>query len=817
MSELVRNLVGVWRGARRQPVFSLTVLLTLALGSGAALAVWSLLDGVLLRPLPYPGSERLIGLWFESPNFPGGLSRVRQSIGTFIHFRDRSRTLEAMALAEQTAVTLDQRNDPVRVAAAVVTPEITRVLGIAPVLGRSFGAEDNAPGAEPTAVIGTGLWAGRYGRDPAVVGQSLEVDGVSRRIIGVLPAVDRFPVDGTTIWLPLEVDPTRPATGFIYTGYARVAAGASAGDIRTDLERVLALLPEAYPQIFPQALFDRLKISVHQVPLHEETVGAVRQPLLIVALAMGVLLLVVVANAVTLFLVRSEWRRHDLAVRLAAGAGLPRVTAALLVEGFAYSLTAGALGFGIAAGLLRWLRGLDAGLIPRLAEVGLDGRAVGFGIAVAAGSGLVLGLVPALRLRGFDVAGTLRIGGRSVSGSRAAVRLRSALVAGQVAAAVVLLSGAAVLVRSFAALRNVDPGFTADQVLGARLFAAPTEFPAFADVRRFYLETIDRTRALAGVEAAGGVSFLPLRDGRIFYPYETEGAGPDELPNPRLTKIVTDGYLEAMRIGVVGGRSFTRDDLEQASDAVIVNTAFAAAHWGSVDVIGKRIRQSGSGGGQAGNWLTVVGVVQAVRDRDLRTAAAPIVYLPMQERHATDRRWRELSIAIRAPNPAAVSGPFRAVVRAVNRAVPVTDVRTMAQAVSDATGRDRYAMQLLLFSALATLFLAAVGLYGLMAFVVAGRRRELGLRLALGATPAELRGLVFRQALRLTALGGLIGVVASALGRGWLRALVYGASRADLLAPAAAAVALGAVAVVAAWSPARRAGSVAPIVALQEE
>jgi len=808
------------RAARHRPGFALAVLVSLSIGIASTTAVLSLVDAVLVRPLPFASPERITGVWFKSPNLPGGLSRIRQSVATFSLFRDQSQVFDAFALAERTDVTVDNRTSATRIAAGLVTPEIFPVLAIAPALGRPFLARDNAPGADPTVMLSDQFWATRYNREPSAVGQTLTVDGVERLIIGVLPAAVRFPESGTQLWVPLVVDPARLVpSDFIYTGYGRLKDGISPAAADADFMRLVNLLPEVYPAAFSRALLARFQLSALFVPLQEELVGDSRQSLTIALLAVLVVMLIVVANVANLFLVRNETRHRDLAVQAAVGAGPARLVRGLIAEGVVYALAGGAIGLALGAGALTLLKRGGEGLIPRLNEVGLDARVVGTVMLLSLAVGVIVGLIPALRLRHLDLGGALRSGGKTIGARRGTARLRWALVAGQIALALALLVNAGLLVRSASELSHVDPGFDPDQVLGARLYLSARDYPTFADARRFYLELVDGTHRLPGVERAAAASFLPLRDGRIFVPYQVEGQDAEgTLPTPLLTKIVTDQYFETMGIKLLSGRTFTRADLEVTTDVVIVSQAFADATWPGQSALGKRIRAGGAPGDTTNVWLTVAGVVASVRDRDLTKPGAPIIYLPFQERHAgAEKRWREVSLAIRGAGAAGLASPLRALVAERDHSLPVYNTQTMAQVIRDTTARSRYTMLLLVATATSALFLAAVGLYGVLADIVNERRREMGLRMALGARPADVRAIVMRQALKLAGVGAGAGLLLTLGTNRVLASLLFGVQSVDPATFASVAITLGAVTWAAASVPAARAAAVHPAITLRED
>jgi len=819
VQQFLRDAQDAVRGARRRPAFAGAVILTLGIGVGAAAAVFAVLDAVLVRPLPYAQADRVQGVWFSSPNFPGGLSRVRQSVPTFVHIRDKTRVYESFALAERLKVTMDEGGTPARVAAGTVTSEIFAVLRIAPIVGRAFIASDNAPDAPPTMMLTESLWASRFARDRAAIGQSLRIDGTRREIIGVLPDAVRFPENDTQLWIPLTVDATRAAgQDFIYTGYARLKPGVTEDAAKADFARLVDLLPESYPTVFPRSLMSRLKLSSLFVPLQQELVGEVRGPLLMAVLAVVVVLLIVIANVANLFLVRNGSRIRDYAVRAANGATPARLARSLVTEGVVYALAGGVLGLMLGAGCLALLKELGPAVIPRFNEISLGARTIAVMVAVSAIVGIAAGLVPALQVRKANLGEILRAGGRAAGETGRAMRVRRVLVAAQVALALALLVNAGLLVRSLAAMQAVVPGFSSTTTAGLRVFLSLRDYPRVEDAQRFFLRAADAARLLPGVESAAAVSFLPLRDGRIFYPFRVEGdQATKDLPTPRLRKLVTEGYFETMGVRVASGRVVERADIEANAPVVVVNEAFAQTHWPGDDAVGKRITYAGTPADSATDWLTVVGVVENVRDRELTADAPPIVYAPLQARHLIGTTWREMSIVVRGPAPRALLSPLRRAIAGLDAGVPAWDARTMTQVLADVNARPRYTMLLVGCSALGALVLATIGLYGVLAQVVSDRRREMALRIALGANPTAVRGMIVGHAIKLAGAGAVIGLGVTAFTNRVVASVLYNITPLDGPTIGSVTILVMGVAWLSAWIPAARAAAVHPSVALSGE
>ena len=816
MAWLSGDIKSAWRNARQRPGFAMAILLTLGVGIGATSAAFSVMDAVVLQPLPYQNADRVLGVWFSSPNFPGGLSRVRMSMATFLHWRDQSSAFEQFAVTQTTSVTVDDGTAVSRVVAGAVSADIFAVLGITPEAGRAFTLADNAPGAAPTVMLAESYWAAGFGRDPGVIGTAVVIDGETRRIVGVIPDEVRFPSDQVKLWLPLEIDASAAArTDFVYTAYGLLKPGVTVSAAAQDFDRLVNTLPEAWPSVFPRPLLERLQLSSLFVPLQDELVGDSRQAIVIVFMSTLVILLIVLANITNLLVVRGESRQRELAVRSAIGASPAHLRRALLVESSGYGIIGGLLGLCLGLGALALVKQLGFGTIPRLHEVGIDLRIAAVVIGVSILVGMVVGLVPAWRLGKTDLTTVLRSDSKSVVG-QGSLSIRWALVTGQVALAMALLVNAGLLARSAAKLQSVDPGFRASGVIGARLFLPERDYPDYRSVERFYLDLVDRTRQLNGVDHAAAATFLPLRDGRIFYAYNfPDAADGQELPGPRLTKVVVDGYFQTMGIPLIEGRTINRDDIEVVTDVVVVNQAFARLQWPGGTAVGQRLRYGGGDGSEDGAWFEVIGVVGDVRDRDLALPGQPMVYFPMQERHAKDRRWREMSLAVRSSTPKAVSAALERLVADQDRHLPVADLRSMSEVKREATARLRYTTLLLVLSAASALFLAAVGLYGVLAFIVNDRRREMGLRMALGAEPRQVRRLVMRQALALVGSGAGLGILVTVATNRFLGTMLYGVGTLDVPTFLGVIATLAAVSWLAASIPSNRAAAVAPAITLK--
>lgn len=798
------------RQAGRQPGLTMALAATVAVATAAVVVVGSIVDRVLIRPLPFSAPERVVGVWFRSPNFPGGLTRVRQSKATFLHLKQQSQVFERIALAEEASVTWDLGSRGVRIRVAQVTSELFEVLGVPVIAGRPLRASDHAPGAEPVVVVTEGAWRRRLGADPAVVGSVIRMDGVPRRVAGVLPAGTRFPSAPVEAWIPITIDTADlGAQDFVYTAYGRMKPGVTEAALQDDMGRAIERLPDAYPQVFPRPLVKRLQLTGLFVPLLDEVVGPVRRPLVLGLAATAVLLLLVAANLGNLHLIRQDRRHLDLVVRSALGAPPRRIRTMVVIDSLLPSLGGGLAGLLGAAVVLVWIRDAGVSVLPRAAELSLSPVTALVSLLVVTSAGAVAALGAASAMQ-RDALGALRGGGRTAP-SRLRARLPWMLAAAQVAMAVVSATGAGLMVRSVGAITAVNPGFTADGLSGARLFLPPSDYVDFNAVSGFYRNLMDDVRATPGVEAASLTAFLPLRDGRLLYPYRIEGDPRENpLPTPHQTKWVFDQYFAAMGIPLVAGRPIDRYDLDAGTDIAVVNAALAAAYWPGTDAIGKRLRSDADG-----PWLTVVGVVGDVRDRSLTDPAPPIVYLPYQKRHALDRRLREMSVVVRTRTGVNGLSAIEHAVAARDPLVPVSAPETMAAIVRASTAATRHAMQLTVFTAVAALVLAGIGLYAVLSNSVSSRLREVAIRSALGASRADIRRALLGRVALAMAAGGAVGALLAVFTGRLAAGLLFGVRPFDPITITAVVALVGVTGWAATIGPAKRALSHSPATLLR--
>jgi len=823
LSSIVRP---AWRSLRRSPAFTITASMTLIIGIGAAVAIFALVNGVLLRPLPYGAPERLVGVYHDLSMV--GLAKGNQTAGTYRTYKSLARSLDGIGIYQRDAVNVsDPRSasEPQRIASAQMTASVITVLQVVPLLGRTFSDAEDAPRGPNVVLISEGLWRSRFGADPRVLGRTLEVNGKSREIVGVMPQRFRFPAAETQLWLPLQLDPNDPFPGgFNYDAVARLRPGitvdAAGRDLKAVLPRIVELAPNLAPGVSTQMLLDQAKPVPFVVPLKDDVTGGIAKTLWIVAAAAVVVLLVACANVTNLILVRADGRQRELAVREALGAGRGRVMAYFLAESLVITAVSGAAGLAIATLAIRLLVSMGPPAIPRLAEVRVDPATLGFAVVVSAVVALVCSVAPALRIGRVDLSYALREGGRGGTAGRARQRVRSALVAAQIALALVALASSGLLLRTFQRLNAVRPGFDADRLATFWVSLPGSRYPNDSAVVRFYGQLLDRVRALPGVKDAGISSRLPLVSNGMsqdpLYP-ENDPSYTDKIPPLQLYTTIDGGYFRAMGIPLIAGRTFGRLDAQRPREA-IVSRATAIQFWKDStgqQVLGKRFRELPSM-----PWFTVVGVVGDTRDTSLAALPSQTVYfaqVPSQDTLGTQTRWTMALVVRTAGEPTAITSAVQRVVRELDPTLPLFDIRSMTAISAASMAQLSFTILVLGAAALVTLVLGAVGLYGVMAYVVSLRTRELAVRIALGATPQAIVRMLTTQGVIVTGFGVIGGLLLFVLVARTLRSFLYGVASTDPLTLASASVLLVAIAALASWIPARRTSRVDPADVLRAE
>jgi predicted permease len=819
------TLTVAWRALRRAPAFAIAAALTLSIGIGATTAIFTVLDTVLLEPLPYRDPAHLIGVWIALPGM--GFKAAPQSASSYFTFRRLARSIEDIAVVDNAAVNLASPGGgakPERVVATLASASLFTLLGPRFEKGRGFTADEDSPAGDHVAILSDGLWRRLFGGDPNVIGKTVDVDGRPRTIVGVLPADFRFPNAATQLWLPIALDSNAAFGGaFGHQGFARLKPGISLDVAQRELNALLPRIGERYHDIAPgmstQAFLTNTHASVSLHSMREDVVGTFGSVVFIAGTAGILLLLISFANVASLLLTRAEGRQRELAVRVALGAGPAAVVAQFLAESLVLAVIGGALGLFFAwAGVRAFVHSGPAG-IPRLAEMGLNPTVVAFAIGVTILMALLCSIVPALRYDTRRLAARLRDGTRGGTTGRDRQRARRTLVVTQVAFATVLVGGAGVLLRSLEQLRAVQPGFDATHTLVTWLSLPQATYRTDADVMRFTTQLIDRVSALPGVRAAGVSSKVPLNPiGINFAPLygDADEQSSKTLPPSAEFIAASAGYFDAMGIPLVAGRRFERADRQNPREAIIDRT-IAAHYWNDStgrSAIGRRVRFTEN------TWYTVVGVVGAVHDTSLAAPPNMLFYAPdvMNPDTLNSAVTRTIGLVVRASgDPRALAQPVQRVIAELDRGLPTFGVGPMSDIAEKSTARLSFVMTIVGVTAAVALLLAAIGLYGVLAYIVSLRSREISVRLAMGALPGAVARLVTTQGAVLAGTGVVLGIAIFLATSRFLRAWVVGVGRPDPLTMLAVSAALLLIALSASWIPARRAARIDPARALSSD
>jgi predicted permease len=808
------------RSLKRTPVFTVAVVLTLVLGIGSLGSMFAIVDGVLLEPLRYGHPDRLVSISLQAAE----LRRIQQPPAIYFTYKRFARSLQDLGFYRtgNANIWTDRDGDtPERVTATWVTASTIAMLEVPPILGRSFTAnEDRATEPSNVVVLSESVWRTRFNADPDVIGKTLNVNSVKREIIGVMPERFAFPASDTKLWLAARVDPTSGVAGdFTYAGVARLAPNAPPADLQRELTAILPRAAESFPRLesgtATSTWLDDVKPVPVVVPLRDEVTSGIARTLWILAAAAGLVLLVAWANVANLTLIRADGRQLELAVREALGASRLRIITHFLGESILLGAVASALALIAAWGAVRALVAFGPADVPRLSELQLGLTTVGFVVVVSILGALICGVVPTIRIRRASLSINLRDGARGETAGKTRQRVRATIAALQIAVALVVTAGSALLLRTFHRLYAERPGFDSSDVT---TIWTQLPFARFGDSSavRFHARLTRAVSQLPAVRAVGLTSRLPLGAGETRQQaFRAEGDGRDlYLP----VQVVDDGYFGTMRIPLLAGRLFQRVG-EQRHGDILVSQRAAATIWNDPTgnaALGRRLALEPSGPS-----YTVVGVVGDVRDHDLATAPAAMVYMPQVppiDATVEPAARRMLALVVRTSGASAAVVPaVRRVVRDLDPTVPIFNVETMAEVVRASTARLSLTLTLMTAAAAITLVLGTIGLYGVMAYMVALRTREFGVRVALGASPRQLARAVATRGLKLIALGVAGGFVLYAMAAPFLRAFLYGVTTSDPVTLAAVTLALVATASLASWFPARRAARVDPADALRSE
>jgi putative ABC transport system permease protein len=808
MNSLWQDLRYGLRMLWRKPGFTVVAIVALALGIGANTAIFSVIYTVLLSPLPYKNAERLVWIWETNPG--SDIKTEPASLPNYNDWKTQGQSFESMAAFIGSSLTFTSEGEPERIPCAYTSANFFSVLGVEPALGRSFTEEENTIGKNRVVILSQSLWQRRFGADPSIVGQKITLSGVPFTVVGVLPRGFKNPTPNQSkpaeLWTPLAYDFERMARRSDFLNVvARLKQGVGPQQAQAEMNTITSRLSQQYPD-------SNTGWSTIVLPLHERMTGDVRTALWLLMGVVGFLLLIACANVANLLLARSTARQQEIAIRRALGAGRLRLVRQFLTESVLLSLIGGLLGSLVAMWGVDILVALSPGNIPRLDEVGLNWKVLAFTLSISLGTGVIFGLLPALHATSPNLTEMLKEGGRSSTEGIRGSRLRSFLVVSEIAIALVLLVGAGLMVKSFARLQDVDPGFRPERILTMDLSLPGAKYKEDAQVSAFYDQLGARVAGLPGVESVGAVSTLPLSGGGDIITFAVEGR-PDSPPgqsDDAEYRVVTPGYFPTMGVPVVRGEGFTERHNASGPAAMVINETFARRYFPGQDPIGHRLN---IGDPESSPWRMIVGIVKDVRHDGLDTEPYPQMYTPLAQ---VPRRAMTL-VARTSAAPLSLVPNVRQELSSLDKDQPLYNVRTMEQVLAQSIARQRFQMLLIAIFASVGLILASVGIYGVISYSVTQRTHEIGIRMALGAQAKDVLRMILGQGMILALVGVGVGVAAALLLTRVMASLLYGVTATDPLTFIGVSVLLTLVALAACYIPARRAMKVDPMEALRYE
>ncbi len=805
MQTLIQDLRYGARMLLKKPGFTLIAVLTLALGIGANAAIFSVINSVLLRPLPYPQPERLVWIWGTNPS--ADVKQETASLPDFVDWKAQSQSFAAMGGLSNFSPILTGDGEPERLTGAVVTDGFFATLGVSPQIGRWFTPDEDRPDNRRVAAISYGLWQRRFGGDPGIVGRKIILNGNPYLVVGVMPPGFKHPLPGmrlpVEIWAPLGVDPAKAGRRSDFLGVvARLKPGVGIEQARAEMNSIMSRLEAQYPN-------SNRGWGVIVLPLLERFVGEMRRTLYVLLAAVGFLLLIACANVANLFLARATGRQREVAIRAALGAGRWRIVRQMLTESALLGAIGGAVGLLLAKWGMDALIGVSPVSLPRIGEVSLDWRVLGLTFGVALTTGVLFGLLPALQAANPNLNEALKDGGRGPADTARGKRVRNALVVAEVALALALLVGAGLMLRSFARLQQVNPGYNAENALTAGLSLPASRYKEGPQVIAFYQQLLDKVSTMPGAQSAGLVDALPLAGGNyLSFVVEGRALRPTDNQPDAEHRVVSPGYFKTMGIPLIRGRLLSDQDHAQTPIATVIGETMARRYFPNEDPIGKRINL---GDPQTSPWRTIVGIVGDVRNEELSAEPNPQMYVSFAQLPR-----QNLSLVVRgAGDPASLIAGVRSAVAELDRDLPLYNLRTLTQMLSESLARERFSLLLIVIFAGLALLLAGVGVYGVLAYSVTQRTHEIGVRLALGGSRRDVLRLVVGQGMKLVLVGIGAGLLAAFALTRLMAGLLYGVTATDPLTFAGVSVLLAGVALLACWIPARRATKVDPMIALR--
>ena len=797
------------RTLAKNPAFTSIAIVALALGIGANSAIFSVVDAVLLRPLPFKKPEQLVMLWENATHL--GFPKNTPSPANFLDWQKQAGAFTGMAAMVERSFNLTGVGEPERLDGRRVSANLFDLLGVRAVLGRTFVPDDDRPGSH-VVLLSYSLWQRRFGSDPSVIGRALALNGESYTVIGIMPRFVQLPGFANRndqLWVPIAFPPEEAAQrgNHFLEVIARMKPGITLKQAQAEMETIAARLAQQYPDY-------NTRLGAVVVPLHEEVVGDIKPALLVLLGAVGFVLLIACANVANLLLARAAVRQKEIALRLALGASRSRLMRQFLTESVLLAVFGAGLGLLLALGGIRILKTFIPATISQVQTINIDARVLIFTALVAILTGIGFGLAPALQASHLNLNDTLKEGGRDAGGGRKGNRLRDLLVIGEVAVSFVLLIGAGLLINSFFHLRNLEPGFRADHLLTMKVDLSEVKYPDRERRAAFFDEVIRRVRALPGVQSAAVAGNLPLTYNGDSMNISVEGV-PDPPPDQRpdvIFRAIGPGYFGTMGISIIRGRDFTDQDKADSKNVVVISEKTAQHFWHGQDSIGRRLKPGSSTSNTP--WREVIGIVRDVRQNDFIAA-------PKMQMYFTYRQLKDLApnaLVIRTSiEPLSLAASARDAIWSVDKDQTVADIDTMEHIVAEAVARQRFSMLLLGLFATLALLLASVGIYGVMTYSVAQRTHEIGIRIALGARRADVLQMTIKQGLRLVGAGMILGLAAAFILTRVLESLLFGISATDPVTFFGISLVLLAVAILASYLPALRATKVDPIIALRAQ